>query len=195
MENIKKYVETLDLCNGVQNKNDVRGWNTLYEFDNTSSNKDFDARVYKQGNRIVLAFAGTNLIRANDVLNDISIWNSKHYQHIPSQYGDAERLYNLVRAKYPSAEIEFTGYSLGASIANLLSHRTGLASYALAPVGSKNIARAYPDYFKYDDSRITTYGRMGDFLFNQNLKYNNQSGKIVILPDLNKNERGNFYTL
>lgn len=65
MENIKKYVETLDLCNGVQNKNDVRGWNTLYEFDNTSSNKDFDARVYKQGNHIVLAFAGTNMTKMN----------------------------------------------------------------------------------------------------------------------------------
>lgn len=188
MENIKKYVEILDLCNGVHNKKDVRGWNTLYEFDNTSSNKDFDARVYKQGNHIVLAFAGSDMARINDLKNDVHIMLTP--QKIPSQYGDAERLYNLVRSKYPNATIEFTGYSLGASIANLLSHRTGLASYALAPVGSKNIARAYPDYFKYDDSKITTYGRMGDFLFNQNLKYNNQSGKIIILPDLDKNERG-----
>ena len=49
MTNINKFKETLDLCNGAHNKKDVQGWNTLYEFDNSSSNKDFDARVYKQG--------------------------------------------------------------------------------------------------------------------------------------------------
>ena len=61
MTNMKKFEEILDLCNGVQHKRDVHGWNTLYEFDNSSQNKDFDARVYKQGNRIVIAFAGTNI--------------------------------------------------------------------------------------------------------------------------------------
>ena len=129
MTNINKFKETLDLCNGAHNKRDVQGWNTLHEFDNSSQNKDFDARVYKRGNRIVIAFAGSDVGRKNDLRNDYNIMLKK--ASIPSQFGDAERLYNQVKSKYPNANIEFTGYSLGGSIANLMSHRTDLPSHAL----------------------------------------------------------------
>ncbi len=157
MTNINKFKETLDLCNEVHNKKDVQGCHTLHEFDNSSQNKDFDARVYKQGNKVVIAFAGTNMHSKNDKVNDIAILNPLN--HIPSQFGDAERLYNQVRTKYPNANIEFTGYSLGGSIANLMSHRTGLPSNALAPIGSEHIAKAYPQYFPYKGENISTYGR------------------------------------
>ncbi|MBQ8168039.1 hypothetical protein IJZ97_01315, partial [bacterium] len=142
----------------------------------------------KQGNRIVVAFAGTNMHSKNDTLNDVAIFNPLN--HIPSQFGDAERLYNQVKSKYPSANIEFTGYSLGGSIANLMSHRTGLPSNALAPVGSEHIAKAYPLYFPYKGENITTYGRKGDLFFSSSLKSNKQSGNIVVLPDLKSYERG-----
>ncbi len=81
------------MCNGAHNKKDVKGWNTLHEFNNSSPNKDFDARVYKQGNRVVIAFAGTYMNRKNDKLNDLAIFNPLN--HIPSQFGDAERLVML----------------------------------------------------------------------------------------------------
>ena len=55
-----KYQETIALCTGAQKNTDIPNWITLSEFDNTSKNKDFDAKVYKQGDRIVIAFAGTN---------------------------------------------------------------------------------------------------------------------------------------
>lgn len=56
----------------------------------------------------------------------------------------------------------------------------------IAPIGSQHIVDKHKDYFKYDDSNITTYGRKGDILFNTNLK--RQSGNVQVMPDLhNKN--------
>ena len=69
-----------------------------------------------------------------------------------------------------------------------MSHRTGLPSNALAPVGSEHIAKAYPQYFPYKGENITTYGRKRDIFFYSNIS--KQSGDIVILPDLAKNELG-----
>ncbi|MBQ8460171.1 DUF2974 domain-containing protein [bacterium] len=193
MNYINKYYETVELCNGAHNKKDVQGWKTLYEFGITSSNIDFDYRVFKKNDKIVIAFSGTDMDRINDLKNDVNIMF--RYNNIPSQYGDAERLYRKVKLKYPNAKIEFTGYSLGASIANLLSHRTGLPSYALAPIGSKFIVNSYPQYFKFNDSNIVTYGRMKDLLFAENLLIGNQSGKIIILPNISeiKNIAENHY--
>ena len=79
--NKEKYIETITLCNGAQNNMNVPHWTTLSEFDNTSKNKDFDAKVYKQGDRVVIAFAGTNTKRINDLLNDKSIYRNKNIYH------------------------------------------------------------------------------------------------------------------
>lgn len=178
MKSKMTYKELIDFCNGVQNKKDVFGWETLNEFDSLSPNKSFDAKVYRRGDRIVLAFAGTNILSLNDLRNDVAISNSS----IPSQYRDAENLYNTVRKRYPNAKIELTGYSFGATLSNLLSHRTGLPSTVLAPIGSRHIADKYKHYFKYDDSNIRTFGRNGDILFSSNLE--RQSGVVNIVPDL-----------
>ena len=64
----------------------------------------------------------------------------------------------------------------------MLSQATGAPSTVLAPIGSQHIAKAYPDYFKYDDSNITTYWREGYGYFRSNLY--RQSGNIYIIPDL-----------
>ncbi len=182
MSKLNEYSELLDLCNGAQHRKDVRGWQTLREFDRASENKDFNAHVYKKGNRIVLTFAGTYWTDFNDLHNDFYIIDLLNMAMIPFQYGDAERLYNQVRAMYPDAQIESMGYSLGATISNLLSHRTGIKSTVIAPIGSRHIAEAHPQYFRYGDSNITTYGRIGDFLFYNN--FDKQSGNIYIVPEL-----------
>ena len=174
--------EILQLLDGAQHKKDVQNWETLQQFDNISANKAFDARVYKNGNRIVLSFAGTNMMSKNDLHNDWDIAWGK----IPSQYVDAEQLYNSVKKQYPNAKIESVGYSLGATMSNLLSHRTGIPSHAVAPIGSKHVADKNKDYFKYDGSNINTYGRKSDPLFN--LSINKQSGNIHIIPDLPKEQ-------
>ncbi len=183
----RKYKEIIEFSSSLHNNKDVNGWTTLHEFDKSSKNKAFDARVYKQKDRIVIVFAGTNMNSLNDIKNDLNIM---YFMNIPSQFGDAERLYNQVKSKYPNAKIEAMGYSLGGSIANLLAHRTGIKSTALAPIGSKHIANAYPQYFKYGDANIITYGRKGDALFYNNI--DNQSGNIYIIPDLPKSFSNEF---
>lgn len=178
MKNIISYKDFYEVLDATQNKKTLKGWENLHKFDNITSNKDFDARVYKRGNKIVICYAGSNPLSPDDLKNDRVIWCT---DNIPSQYYDAERLYNIVKNKYPDADIETTGYSLGGTLSNLLSHRTGIRSTVLGPIGSKHIANKHKDYFKYDDSNITTYGRLGDPLFNISLS--RQSGKIYIIPD------------
>ena len=172
--------DIFQLIYGVQNKEDRPGWTTLHEFDDIAANKDFTAKTYKKGNTIVISLAGSK--EADDFKNALSIMNSNK---IPPQYWDAKAYYERVRRKYPNADIEFTGYSLGASLANLLSLHTGLPSSVIAPVGSKHIAAANKKEFTYDDSRIKSFGRKSDNLFNMNL--DKQSGQIYIIPDLEVN--------
>lgn len=184
-----KYFETIALCTGAQHKKDVPNWTTIHDFDRVSNNKDFDASVYKQGNRLVIAFAGTNIKKSDDVQNDIDIFKNK----IPGQYLEALKLYNAVKSdnRFKGCNIEFVGYSLGGTISNLMSYRTGLPSHVIAPIGSKDIASANKEHFKFDDSNITSYGRKGDIFFGNALRLGRQSGRIVILPNLKKDEAGN----
>ena len=174
----------LDFLDGAQHNKNIYGWKTLHEFDNISRNKDFNFKVYKKNDRIVIVFPGTDIHSINDIYNDIAIMRNGISPYLYSQFSDAENLYNNIKARYRNSKIESTGYSLGGSLSNLLSHRTGIKSNALAPIGSKHVANSYPKYFKYDDSNITTYGRKGDSLFNLNI--NKQSGNIYIIPDLPK---------
>lgn len=111
MITLNKYKEILKLCTGTQNNKDVDGWETLKEFKHTWSNLAFNYKVYKKDNNIVIALAGTNLFSQNDLRNDWAIWNNNDYKHIPSQFGEAERLYNRVKLKYPKARIVFVGYT------------------------------------------------------------------------------------
>ena len=171
--------ESLKFCDGAQNKKDIKNWQTLHEFDKTVENKSFDVRVYKQNNRVVLAFSGANISQIKDDKDSLKILYSNK---IPKQYLDAENLYNLVKSKYPNSQIELTGYSLGGTISNLLAHHTGLSSIAIAPIGSKHIVEANSKHFTYSDEKIKTYGRKSDNLFNKMI--DKQSGSVYIVSDL-----------
>ena len=179
--------EVFSFCDGSQNKKNIPGWKTIKHVKGNKENKQLEASIYQKDSRIVISFAGSNIASASDLLNDKKIMDTTK---IPSQYGSAERLYNEIKTQYPNANIEFCGYSLGGSIANLLSHRTGLHSTALEPIGSKHIAKAHSDYFKYDDSNIVSFGRRGDKFFNDHIT--NQSGNIYIIEDLPKDPLNNY---
>ncbi len=188
-----KYIEILDLCFGVQNKQDLFGWETLNKFDNLIADKTFDYKIYKNGKRIVIAFSGADINQSDDLKNALIIITTSN---IPQQYFYAKYLYECISKdkSYKGCSIEFVGYSLGGTLANLMSHHTGLPSTALAPIGSKHIVKAHKEEFPYDDSKIITYGRKSDLLFKINL--DSQSGKIYIIPDIDKQEVGishNFF--
>ena len=101
MKRTTKFDEILELCKATQSNKPPKNWETLNEFAITSPNVDFDAKVYKQGNNIVIAFAGTEMDRTNNLKNDLCIMLANG--GIPSQFGDAEKLYRKVRNEYPNA--------------------------------------------------------------------------------------------
>lgn len=106
MFDINEFEETLKLCFGAHFNKDVKGWETLSEFDKYISNPDFNAKVYKKGNKVVIAFAGSDTKREDDLKNSINFILFPY--KIPSQYEEAEYLYTKVANKYHN--IEFVGY-------------------------------------------------------------------------------------
>jgi Ca2+-binding RTX toxin-like protein len=76
------------------------------------------AGVYKKGNAIVIAFTGTNERKAADLGWGAALAATG----APSpQVTEAMLLYMTVRRENPGAEITFTGHSLGAGIASMMS--------------------------------------------------------------------------
>ncbi len=78
----------------------------------------FSAGVYKNGNDIVIAFTGTNGQKAAD----FGWANLLAATGVPSpQVTEAMLLYFQVRQANPTADITFTGHSLGGGIATIMS--------------------------------------------------------------------------
>ena len=48
MKNRMTYKELIDFCDGVQNKKDILGWNTLKEFEHLSQNEEFLMQKYNK---------------------------------------------------------------------------------------------------------------------------------------------------
>jgi len=173
------YQEALIFCDAAQNKKDVAGWRTMSEYDSFIQNPSFDAKVYQQGNDIVIAFSGTDLQdKKGDGINDIEILKNK----IPEQYQNAKDLYSKIKYNYPNANIKMTGYSLGATLSNMVSCETGSPSTVIAPIGGKEATLNNQYYFQYGDRNIVSYGRLGDLLFSTQL--NDQLGTVKLLPNV-----------
>jgi putative lipase involved disintegration of autophagic bodies len=92
------------------------GWVQVDRKDNNADGYSY--AVFKKGNEVVIAFAGTDQDRLTD------FWNA----NIPAGYGtyspqvDVALLdYHRMLALYPSADITFTGHSLGGGLASLLA--------------------------------------------------------------------------
>ena len=175
------YKEAVELCDGAQNNKNVEGWKTI-KIGGYKQEHGLNVKIYKKDNKVVMAMSGTNLISPLDDKNSLEIIKTTK---IPRQFYSAEKMYQTIKKVYPDADIEFVGYSLGGSLANLMSHYTGKPSTAIAPIGSKHIAKANPEIFKYDDSKIDTYGFKNDSFYH--FGNGKQSGKIHNLPIYNLN--------
>ena len=75
----------------------------------------FSAGVYKNGNNIVISYTGTN-----DAIADPANWTAGLGLPLPQIY-DAMAYYFAFRAAYPTANITFTGHSLGGGLASLMA--------------------------------------------------------------------------
>lgn len=109
----------------------------------------FQACVLKQGNDIIIAFAGTNT-----PATDLDDGNNIRIGKQTAQIDQAVELTRLVREQYPNAKISFTGHSLGGAIAQYMAaitHSVGVTFNALG-------TRALLEAAKFiDTSRIVNY--------------------------------------
>ena len=82
--------------------------------------------------KIVVSFAGTEDLR--DIVADVLMVSGM----VPKQFAHAEAFYSEIKAKYPDADIELTGHSLGGSIATYVAEindakATVFNAYGLGP--------------------------------------------------------------
>ena len=181
MRNIELDEELRNLAEqayGNSKKSAPKGW----EYIGTSiDNKNgFRGSVYKKGNDIAISFAGTDPKDIKDLKNDLSMG----FALAPSQLNNANDLYKQIIAKYPDGNIIFTGHSLGGSLAQLMSAKTGDRAVTFNAYGTGDIL-FNSGYTNLNKLNITNYGNLKDPIFGAN--YNKQPGKMYVTT-------GNFNT-
>lgn len=77
----------------------------------------FEAAAYRNGNKIVISYAGTNVDDLKEWFADLEI---AAVGTANQQIKDAAAFYQEVKAANPDAEISFTGHSLGGGLAALM---------------------------------------------------------------------------
>ena len=102
---------------------------------------------------------------------------------LPNQYADAQKFYEKVRKEFPNQEIIFTGHSLGGSLAQLMSNKTGDGAVTFNAYGVRDILQGN---VRDNLDNIRNYGHVDDTIYNVNLR--NQLGKTYMIGYGNGNE-------
>lgn len=113
-----------------------------------------------------IAMRGTELNDIGDMSDDGNMYFGKK---LPNQYVDAQKFYEKVRKDFPDQEIIFTGHSLGGSLAQLMSNKTGHEAVTFNAYGVADLLQ----------------GNINDTGFNTNI--DNQLGNTYIISNDNKN--------
>jgi hypothetical protein len=89
---------------------------------------DFKGCVYVSHRfpEVVVAFQGTVLSKAGDLVADAQIAIGGLVGMLPQYCGAALRLFDRTRAIYPDRAVSFVGHSLGGAIAQVMGHWTGM---------------------------------------------------------------------
>lgn len=95
---------------------------TDFGFPSTPSPSGFSAEVFQKGGEIVISFQGTNSDPfTSDGIKDWWTNGQLALGWTNKQLNEAALLYQRVKAANPTAEISFTGHSLGGGLAGLMS--------------------------------------------------------------------------
>lgn len=96
----------------------------------------FYASVITNGDDIVIAFRGTQVLDRGDINSDIKMY----FAVMPSQAKNALELYDVVKAKYPNRKIYLTGHSLGGSLAQIVAgYNKDVCAATFNPYGTKKV--------------------------------------------------------
>ena len=146
-----------------------RDWIKISEYDKKSG---FHGEAFYKDGKVVIAMRGTEKEDKKDWQNDINMGMKK----LPNQYVDAQKFYEKVKKDFPDQEIIFTGHSLGGSLAQLMSNKTGHETVTFNAYGVRDILQGN---VRDNLENIRNYGNVDDSTFNLNLR--NQLGKTYVI--------------
>lgn len=161
------------LAQGVYKGNEKlipKEWIKVSEYDQKSG---FHGEAFYKDGKVVIAMRGTDEFVNDFVKEDIGHLAIKK---LPNQYVDAQKFYEKVRKDFPNQEIIFTGHSLGGSLAQLMSNKTGLETVTFNAYGVRDILQ---ENVRDNLDNIRNYGNVDDSTYNLNLR--NQLGKTYII--------------
>ena len=137
------------------------------------TNNGFEGQIYQKGNNVVVVYKGTN--DKKDIFgSDIPMGVG----YSPKQQEDAHNLFLKAQTMYKdkNVNIEVTGHSLGGSMAQIESARTGVQATTFNAYGTGNILKR--EGFTNEEistMNIKNYGNPKDYVFVSNIE--NQPGR------------------
>ena len=161
------------LAQGVYKGNEKsipKDWIKVSEYDKKSG---FHGEAFYKDGKVVIAMRGTDEFVNDFVKEDIGHLAMKK---LPNQYVDAQKFYEKVRKDFPNQEIIFTGHSLGGSLAQLMSNKTGHETVTFNAYGVRDILQGN---VRDNLDNIRNYGNVDDSTYNLNLR--NQLGKTYVI--------------
>ena len=163
---------------------------TLLDFISTSSG--FRAAAFQSpSGEIVFSFKGTDFDLSSikgyiEADNDISNADAQialgMSLNLPTQFADAEKFVNSVLASHPKADYTFTGHSLGGSLAQYMTYKTGHKSTTFNGPGIGSLVESVTgekiNYSAYENLS-TNYANESDLIGNLWNNFRIGSNKVI----------------
>ena len=193
----KLYTETKDfkadkseISALKEESNPLRSW-TLLDFISTPSGFRAAAFQEPKTGKIVFSFKGTDfdlssikgyIEAGKDIANADAQIALGMSLNLPAQFADAEKFVNSVLASHPKADYTFTGHSLGGSLAQYMTYKTGHKSTTFNGPGIGSLVESVTgekiNYSAYENLS-TNYANESDLIGNLWNKFRIGKNKVI----------------
>ncbi|MBQ3640359.1 hypothetical protein II906_00260 [bacterium] len=178
--------------NTYAGKGNIDGFKPFYT--NTNSKTGFYGRAYinPKTKTVVIGYKGTDTL---DITKDWGQNNlpMKFLKKVPIQFQDAENFYFEVRDKLGSDiknyKIDFAGYSLGGSLAQLMGAKYGNDTVTFNAFGTKQLKNIMVNF----TDNIINYGNMNDRTFKDSKSLH--IGKFISIKKKHQKETNRLYNI
>lgn len=173
----QKIISDSDSKTTAELHTSLRSWKLL-DFISTSSGFRAAAFQHPKTGEIVFSFRGTDFDLSSikgyiEADNDISNADAQialgMSLNLPAQFADAEKFVNSVLASHPKADYTFTGHSLGGSLAQYMTYKTGHKSTTFNGPGIGSLVESVTgekiNYSAYENLS-TNYANESDLIGN-----------------------------